>query len=347
MAPSTTASPATALPPAAGHPAPQRNPRLSAWRERPWWPWAKRLVVLGFLAFVAVLLVSQARAIEWTQVFDTMRAYPMRTLLVAAGLAALSHLIYASFDLVGRHYTGHRLPVPTVMAITFVSYAFNLNMGTIVGAVGMRVRLYSRLGLAPGQITRVVGMSMLTNWLGYFLLAGLAFLVWPLSLPGDWHLGRTALRALGAGLVAVALAYLLACAFSSRREWTVRGHEIALPSLRVAFVQLALSCANWGVMGLTMFVLLQDRVPYPMALGVLLIGAVAGLMSRVPAGLGVLEAVFVALLAPPLTSTALIAAVLCYRAVYYWAPLAVAVVLYLGMEAQARRLAATDASASH
>ena len=98
--------------------------------------------------------------------------------------------------------TGHRLPEPTVMAITFVSYAFNLNMGTIVGAVGMRVRLYSRLGLAPGQITRVVGMSMLTNWLGYFLLAGLAFLLWPLALPDDWHLGRTALRALGAALVA-------------------------------------------------------------------------------------------------------------------------------------------------
>ena len=62
---------------------------------------------------------------------------------------------------------------------------------------------------------------------------------------------------------------------------------------------------------------------------------------------GVLEAVFVALLAPPLTSTALIAAVLCYRAVYYWAPLAVAVVLYLAMEAQARRLATQGASTAH
>ncbi|MBN8747553.1 MAG: UPF0104 family protein [Variovorax sp.] len=345
MAPSSTAAPTSNLPAGESRAPARGGQRLQAWRARPWWPWAKRLVVLSFLAFVAVLLVSQARAIEWAQVFATMRAYPLRTLFVAAGLAALSHLIYASFDLVGRHYTGHRLPVPTVMAITFVSYAFNLNMGTIVGAVGMRVRLYSRLGLAPGQITRVVGMSMLTNWLGYFLLAGLAFLLWPLALPEDWHLGRTALRALGAGLVAVSLAYLLACAFARRREWTVRGHEIALPSLRVAFVQLALSCANWGVMGLAMFVLLQERVPYPMALGVLLIGAVAGLMSRVPAGLGVLEAVFVALLAPPLTSTALIAAVLCYRAVYYWAPLAVAVVLYLVMEAQARRLATHGASA--
>ncbi|RYF31838.1 MAG: UPF0104 family protein [Comamonadaceae bacterium] len=311
----------------------------AAFTQRAWWPWAKRIVVVGFLLFVVTLLTIQARTIEWGEVFATMRAYPLTVLLAGAALAALSHLIYSTFDLVGRHYTGHSLPVPTVMAITFVSYAFNLNLGTLVGALGMRVRLYSRLGLAPGDIARIVGTSMLTNWLGYFLLAGLAFMWWPLQLPDEWHLGVKALRGVGAVLVLVALAYLLMCAVSKRREWTVRGHEIALPGFRIALVQLLLSCANWAVMGAAMYVLLQGKVAYPMVLGVLLIGAVAGLLSRVPAGLGVLEAVFVALLAPPLSNIALIAAVLCYRAVYYWAPLAVATALYLLMEANAKKLA--------
>jgi glycosyltransferase 2 family protein len=322
--------------------APQSPPRGGApgFTQRPWWPWGKRIVVIGFLAFVVTLLVMQARTIEWEEVFATMRAYPLTTLLLGAALAASSHVIYSTFDLVGRHYTGHRLPVPTVMAITFVSYAFNLNLGTIVGALGMRVRLYSRLGLEPGVIARIVGTSMLTTWLGYFLLAGLAFLWWPLQLPEEWHLGVKALRVVGGALVLLALSYLLLCTVSRRREWTLRGHEIALPGIRVACVQLILSCANWAVMGGAMYVLLQGKVAYPMALGVLLIGAVAGLLSRVPAGLGVLEAVFIALLAPPLSNTALIAAVLCYRAVYYWAPLAVATVIYLLMEANAKKLAA-------
>jgi len=315
----------------------RRHPPLTG---RPWWPWARRIAIAGFLGFVVVMLVAQARAIEWDQVLSTMRAYPWQVLALAAGFAALSHLIYSTFDLIGRHYTGHTLGAGTVMAITFVSYAFNLNMGTLVGAVGMRARLYARLGLPAPVIARIVGSSMLTNWLGYCLLAGLAFLLWPLAMPDDWHLGRIAQRVLGAALVAVAVLYLLACAFSPRREWTLRGHEIALPSLRVALVQLVLSCANWSVMGAAMHVLLQDKVAYPMALGVLLIGAVAGLLSRVPAGLGVLEAVFVALLAPPLTKTGIIAAVLCYRAMYYWLPLGVAALLYLAMEAGARRLAA-------
>jgi len=317
---------------------------VGRWRRQRWWPWAQRVVIGGFFVFVASLLVIQARTIEWGEVFTAMRGYPVPVLALAAALAAASHLIYSCFDLVGRHYTGHRLKAPAVMGITFVSYAFNLNLGTVVGAVAMRVRLYSRLGLDAAMITRIVGISMLTNWLGYFLLAGLAFAWWPLALPPDWHVGIGVLRGVGVALVCVVLGYLALCTFSERREWSVRGHEIALPSLRVAVVQLALSCANWAMMGATMFVLLQGKVAYPMVLGVLLIGAVAGLLSRVPAGLGVLEAVFVALLGSRLPDTALIAAVLLYRAVYYWLPLLFAALLYLAMEAGARRLAVPDAA---
>lgn len=321
-------------------------PAKTPLRERPWWPWFKRLAVVGFLLFVAVLLVSQARAVEWDEVFTAMRAYPWAVLAGAAALAALSHALYATFDLIGRHYTGHKLPVPTVMAITFVSYAFNLNMGTLVGAVGMRVRLYTRLGLDAATVTRIVGTSMLTNWLGYFLLAGLAFAVWPPALPEGWHLGGVALRAMGAGMVGLTLAYGAMCAFSSRREFQVRGHDIELPGWRVALLQLLLSCSNWAVMGGALYVLLQGQVSYPLALSVLLIGAVAGLLSRVPAGLGVLESVVVALLASAEPSrNVLLAAVLCYRAVYYWLPLGVAALLYLGMEANAKRLRAAGAAA--
>jgi len=312
---------------------------LAHLRQRSWWPWAQRIVIAGFALFVITMLVIHARAIEWGEVFSTLRAYPLRTLLMAASLSALSHFIYSSFDLVGRRYTGHALPAPAVMSITFVSYAFNLNLGTVVGAVAMRVRLYSRLGLDAALITRIVGISILTNWLGYFLLAGLTFLWWPLKLPPDWHIGVTALRATGVVLIVVALGYLGMCAWAKQREWTVGGHDIALPRLRLALVQLTLSTANWAVMGGIMFMLLQGKVDYAVTLGVLLIGAIAGLLSRIPAGLGVLEAVFVALLSPPASRTTLIAAVLVYRAVYYWTPLAVAAMLYWVMETYAKKLA--------
>lgn len=311
-------------------------------RAHPSWPWVKRIVLGGFALFVISALVFQARAVDWEQVFRTMAAYPVTTLALALGLAATSHGLYSCFDLIGRRYTRHKLANRSVLAITFVSYAFNLNLGTIVGAVAMRYRLYSRLGLNTATITRVVVTSMVTNWLGYLCLAGVLFAWMPMDLPDNWHVTTFALRGIGVVLLAIAGAYLAMCAFSKSRHVTIRKTRIALPSLRMALVQLAIGMANWSVMGAIMYVLLGGKVPYALALGVLLTGAVAGLLSRVPAGLGVLEAVFVAFFSSTVPVAQLLAAVLTYRAVYYWTPLLAATLLYTWMEARAKALRAAD-----
>lgn len=325
----------------AAMPAPART-RWQRMTAHPWWPWTKRLVLGGFALFVVTALVFQARAVDWTQVFQAMAAYPAETLALALALAACSHCLYSCFDFVGRRYTGHKLANRSVLAITFVSYAFNLNLGTVVGAVAMRYRLYSRLGLDAATVTRVVVVSMLTNWLGYLFLAGVLFAWLPMDLPADWHLTTAALRGVGILLLLLASCYLAACAFWPAREITIRSTCITLPSFPMALVQLAISVANWSVMGAIMFVLLGGKVPYTMALGVLLTGAVAGLLSRVPAGLGVLEAVFVAFFSDTVPTAQLLAAVLSYRAVYYWTPLVVAALLYAWMEARAKALRASD-----
>jgi glycosyltransferase 2 family protein len=59
--------------------------------------------------------------------------------------------------------------------------------------------------------------------------------------------------------------------------------------------------------------------------------------SHVPAGLGVIEAVFVACLGASLSSTQVLAALLSYRAVYYLAALALASIAYAMSEVSLRR----------
>jgi uncharacterized membrane protein YbhN (UPF0104 family) len=83
-------------------------------------------------------------------------------------------------------------------------------------------------------------------------------------------------------------------------------------------------------------VLLQGRIEYATVLSVLLIAAVAGVITHVPAGLGVLEAVFVALLSQRIAPDTLLAALLAYRAIYYLAPLAAAAALFLVLDRQER-----------
>ncbi len=310
--------------------------------RRAWWPKAKRLLTFAFFGLVAWLLFTQARSVEWGEVFTAIRGYPLSSLAAAAALAAASHLTYSCYDLLSRRYAGHRLATRPVMAVTFTSYAFNLNLGSLIGGIAFRYRLYSRLGLDNATITRVLGFSMLTNWLGYLLLAGTAFLLSPLAPPPDWKLGSEGLRWLGAGLLAAAMAYLLMCAASPRRTWTLRGRELRLPSLRMALAQFGISSLNWAVIAGVVFVLLQQKVAYPSVLGVLLVAAVAGVITHVPAGLGVLEAVFVALLSHQAPRNELLAALLAYRLIYYLVPLAAATVVYLVMEKRAKKLAAAS-----
>ncbi|WP_382323711.1 lysylphosphatidylglycerol synthase domain-containing protein [Hydrogenophaga sp. UC242_53] len=116
-----------------------------------------------------------------------------------------------------------------------------------------------------------------------------------------------------------------------------REHELALPGGRLALVQALAGGANWLLMGTIVWVLFEGRVDFALVLGALLMAAVAGVITHVPAGLGVLEAVFVATLGGVLPATEVLAVVLAYRAAYYLLPLALALPAYAWSEAAARR----------
>lgn len=302
--------------------------------RQPWWPWAKRGLTLLFFGLVAVLIFRQARGIDWAEVSEAVRNTSRADLLLAALLAAASHALYSGFDLFGRHITGHRLPVPRVMATTFVSYVFNLNLGSLIGGLGFRYRLYARQGLDTATITTVAATSMATNWLGFAAVAGPVLLLQPPALPEGWALAGGPLRAVGALLCTLPIAWLIVCARATRREWQWREHRLALPSLRIGALQLAVASINWLLMGGVVWLLLGRELAYPLVLGTLLIAAVAGVLTHVPAGLGVLEAVFIALLGTQASHGALIGGLLLYRAMYYLAPLGLAVALHTWLEAR-------------
>jgi uncharacterized membrane protein YbhN (UPF0104 family) len=202
----------------------------------------------------------------------------------------------------------------------------------------MRYRLYSRLGVSKSNIAKILGLSLATNWFGYMVIAGAVFSSGLVRMPPGWKLSSGALQIVGVVLLLVSAGYLAACQFSKRREWSIRGVEINLPSLRMAVLQLALGAMNWSLMAAVIFTLLPSKLDYPLVLGVLLISAIAGVITHIPAGLGVLEAVFVALLQHEVSRGSLVAGLLAYRAIYFILPLLITLVMYLVVEAKAKSL---------
>ena len=302
------------------------------------WPMLRRVLTVGFVVLVVVLLGLAAAKVDWQKVFEAMAHTPPSALWQAALLTVASYLVYACFDLVGKRYTGHDLPWLRCYVIAAVVYAFLMSLGSSVGGLGLRLRLYTRAGLSAGDAARVFGLAVTTNWVGYCLIAGPVFLLGPLQLPTQWNFGANALRVIGGVMILLAIGYVLLCFLSPRREWTVRGHRLGLPSGPLSLLQMGLAVANWFLMGAVLYILMRQQLPLIAVLEVVLLSAVAGLIVRLPAGLGVLETIAVTLLSgDSFSRSEVLACVLAYRAVYYLAPLSVAGLWYLLLETFIRR----------
>lgn len=326
-----------------GHAQGKAAAKSSPGRRR--WALARRVLGVVFVALVVVLVIRKLSEVDWPQVWVTLREYEFRTLAPAAALIALSYFWHSAFDLLGRWYARHRLPPLRVLAIAFVSYAFNLNLGALVGGLGIRARLYSNAGLAPGQIAAVYTIGVVSNWIGYLFLLGAVLAARTVVLPEDWGLDPGLLQVAGFLMMAVVLAYLAACAKARRRHWVVKGHRFDLPSLRFALLQCALSITNWITISAIIQTLLPNSVPLLVVLGVVLVASVAGAVTHIPAGLGVLETVFVVLLGHRVSQHELLAALIAYRAMYYLMPMLPALVGYFWMEARWRRAGALGPTA--
>jgi uncharacterized membrane protein YbhN (UPF0104 family) len=310
----------------------RRGP-IKAWAQSHW-PLIRTAGIAIFVIVVLILLGVAISKIEWTKVWGAIQKLPGSVIALAGLIALLSYMVYSTFDLLGKWYTGHPMAWWRTLVIGFISYAFTMNLGAPVGGLGLRMRLYAKQGIGQGVVMRVLALSLATNWVGYLLLAGCLFALGEIRLPSGWALNEGPFRLIGAVMALAGIAYLLLCAFSRKRSWTIRGHEIELPSIGLALIQVTLAILNWGLIGAVIYILLQGQAGYFEVTGILMISAIAGAIVHIPGGLGVIESVFIALLDGDLPRSQVLGALLVYRAIYYLAPLLISAFGYVGAEAK-------------
>jgi len=128
-------------------------------------------------------------------------------------------------------------------------------------------------------------------------------------------------------------------------EW-----EFPVPTTRLALAQLLVAVIDWTAAGAVLFVLLPPgyRLSFLPVLGVFLLAQFAGILSHVPGGLGVFEAVVVLLLKPYVPAASIVGSLLAYRAIYYLLPLVIAIAFLIAYEArrQSSRVAEVASLAS-
>src|SRR5690606_25886258 len=135
-------------------------------------------------------------------------------------------------------------------------------------------------------------------------------------------LGKGALTALSTLCLAVPVLYLMLAAFL-RRQLRFRSWTLDLPKLPLAAGQVAVGTLNFAFVAACLHQLLLafSEISYLKVAAVYVIANVTALISHVPGGLGVLEAAVLYLL--PQSSA--IGALVAFRVVYFFIPLALGV----------------------
>lgn len=287
---------------------------VPAWRR-----YGLRAVGVVLLGLTAWLVAELVRETDWGAVREALQRRSWPVLALIAGLALASHALYGLLDVLGAQLLQLQVQRRRVWLIATSSYACNLNLGSLIGAAALRFKLYGSQGVAVADISRMIALSMAGNWLGYLLLlASLPLWASPQVLT-RWLGHGTALAISAAAGLAVA-AYLVACV--RQTTWRLRGHEFRFPPWRLAVGQVGVGATNWALMGGVLWLALGEGADYAATLGALLVAAIAGAVTHVPGGWGVLDYVIVKSLAGSLDAHLAVAGVLVYRAAYYLLPLA-------------------------
>jgi uncharacterized membrane protein YbhN (UPF0104 family) len=305
-----------------------------------------RLATIAFYIVLAAMLVSVARKLDMLELWDALQSLPGSSIRIAALCSLLCYFAYAGYEILAARTHRLALPAGRVGLIGFVSYACNLSLGAVLGALGVRIKLYIRQGVAASDALVIVALNLLTNWSGYLAVLGVMLLSVPGSPPASWSLSSGALKVMGWGSIVVFVCYIYACVYATRRTWSVRGQRFELPTGRIAAAQLCLSIPMWLLTSANLAMLLGGAAFHVVAIA-LLGSALIGLVIRLPAGLGVLEGVFLVSFSNELGSARVLAALIAFRCIHYVIPLIVGLMIFCWMLWKPRNALPHEAPLEH
>ncbi len=291
------------------------------------------------------LLYHKLKAYSFEQIRDSLAHISDWRLLASVGLMIVNYLILVGYDWLALVAIKKRLPLNRTALVSFIGQAVSYNFGALLGGTTVRYRFYSAWGFTLHDIVRLVLMLAVTFWVGALGLCGLVFIVHPPEIPAELlaKMPITDVRFLGFILLSIALAYFVACHFI-RKPISVFGREFVFPPLKIAILQAIVAGVDLIVAAGCMYVLLPGdlNIGFIEFLPSYLMAQVAVVLTHVPGGVGVFELVILHLTHTP-REQVVVAAVLCFRLIYFILPLLAAAVLLAIYEARQRKDILRDA----
>jgi uncharacterized membrane protein YbhN (UPF0104 family) len=294
-----------------------------------------RLFGLAIFCITAYLLQRALSQYDPADIAESIFAVSVPRLARSALFVAASYFSLTLFDALAVRYIGARLPYRRIALASFSALSIGHTLGLAAASSGaIRYRFYSRWGLGAGDVAKIILFCAVTVGLGLDTLMGLALLLQGELAAKLLGFSREAAFALGCACLAFPVLYV-GLAAALRRPLTVRQWEVSMPPPKLALAQIAVGTMNFCFVAAALYELLPPAVGigyFPVA-AVYVIGNVASIISHVPGGLGVLEAVVVHLM----PQTAVVGALVAFRVLYFLIPFTIGAALFAAYELAQRR----------
>lgn len=296
-------------------------------------------LVSGAIVVVAALVLYRTLGgIDAAEVARQFGAIPVAQVTLAAFFTALAFLSLAVYEVAMLRYIAPGLPDwrPLLTALIAYPVGHAVGFGALSGGA-VRYRFYFADGLSTFDVGKVIVLSAMPYAAGLGLLCGASLVFDATEAASLLRASPRATLSGGALLLAAHAAYLLAV-LRLRGPVDLRWFRLELPSPRMTAIQYGLGLVD-ALCGIAvLYVLLPTGVDiaFTSFAAVYVIAIFVGLLSSVPAGLGVFESMLLLMLrdVPP---EALLGSILAYRLVYELVPLALGITLFVGWEAWNRR----------
>lgn len=293
------------------------------------------LFAFGVFCIAAYLLYRALSAYDRAKIVEAIFAIQRPSLALGALFVAGSYFSLTLFDTLAIRYVGAKLPYRRIALASFTALSIGHTLGVAAASSGaIRYRFYSRWGMGAGDIARIILFCAMTAGLGLNTLMGLALLLQANVAAKLLGFSQAGAIALGAACLLLTALYV-ALAAVLHRPLTIRRWEIPIPPVKLALAQISIGTIDFCFVAAALYELFPAivAVGYFAVATVYVLANVASIVSHVPGGLGVLEAVVIHVL----PEVSVIGALVVFRFIYFLVPLTVGAVLFAACELTQRR----------
>jgi len=278
---------------------------------------------LAFFALAAVMLYWQLSKFSLSDIWASLSNIPMHNLVLACVATFGSYIALSCYDYLALRYVGRMVSWWRWLLAGMVGFAVSNNAGhAMISGGSIRYRLYTRWRIKASEIVKMITFSGFTYLMGCVSTVTVSYFLVPKDAFGGDVIAGYGIDLLMLFCAGFLLLYFGA-AFFYRKTIKIKGLRFKVPTPGTALRQSLIGMTDSVFAGLALYALLSSfvEIPFITFIGIFVMAQVVGVFSPVPGGIGVFETIFMLAMSNFGNPSAIFAALIAYRIIYFLIPL--------------------------